>query len=216
MVIATTAREAVAKPAAFDLCGGHPVLDFVNSLDNRFSSRGRIEGLQSYDDLLRFTRQTQLLDSAQIAEVGRTVAPAVGMRALRAALALREALAAIFYAVVDQRPPRPGDLETLERYFHVADRHRELRWRQGVGEHSGLAWSWRRDERSAGLPVWVIAHSARDLLLAPEMKRVRACEAESCRWLFLDASKSHTRRWCKMKVCGNRVKARRYQARHSS
>lgn len=211
----TTDREAVAKSATFDLCGGHPVLDFVNSLDNRFDSRGCIEGLQSYDDLLRFTRQTQLLDSAEIAQVGRTVAPAAGMRVLRAAWALREALAATFYAVIDERPPPARDLETLERYFHVADRHRALRWTQGGSERSALAWSWRRHEGSAELPVWVIAHAARDLLLAPEMKRVRACEAETCRWLFLDTSKSHTRRWCKMKVCGNRVKARRYQARHS-
>jgi predicted RNA-binding Zn ribbon-like protein len=215
MVTATIDRASAGKPAIFDLCGGHPVLDFVNSLDHRFGSRDRIEGLQSYDDLLRFTRQTQLLDSAQIAQLGRTVALAEGMRALRAAWALREALATTFYAMIDERPPPPGDLETLERHFHVADRHRELRWRQDVSEHAGLSWSWRRDNVSAALPVWVMSHAARDLLLGPEMKHVRACEAESCRWLFLDTSKSHTRRWCNMKVCGNRVKARRYQARHS-
>jgi predicted RNA-binding Zn ribbon-like protein len=214
MVTATLDRASAGKPATFDLCGGHPVLDFVNSLDHRFGSRDRLEGLQSYDDLLRFTRQTQLLDSAQIAQLGRTGTLAEGMRALRAAWALREALAATFYAILDERPPLPGDLETLERHFHVADRHRELRW-QDVSEHSGLSWSWRRGNVSAALPVWVIAHAARDLLLGPEMKHVRACEAENCRWVFLDTSKSHTRRWCNMKVCGNRVKARRYQARHS-
>jgi predicted RNA-binding Zn ribbon-like protein len=215
MVMITKDREAPGKPATFDLCGGHAVLDFVNSLDNRCNNRGRIEGLQSYDDLLRFTRQTGLLDSAQIAQVGRTVTPGEGMRALRAARALREALAATLYAFIDERLPPPADLETLERHFHVADRHHELRWGQGADEHSRLSWSWRRDEGGAALPVWVISHAARDLLVAPEMKRVRACEAESCRWLFLDTSKSHTRRWCKMTVCGNRVKAQRYQARHS-
>lgn len=215
MVTGTLDRESAGKPAIFDLCGGHPVLDFVNSLDHRFGSRGRIEGLQSYDDLLLLTRQTQLLDSAQIAQLGRTVTPAEGIRALRAACALREALAATFYAMIDERTPLPGDLETLESHFHVADRHRELRWRQGVSEHFALSWSWRRENVAAALPVWVLAHAARDLLLGPEMKHVRACEAETCRWLFLDTSKSHTRRWCNMKVCGNRVKARRYQARHS-
>lgn len=215
MVTITKDREPVGKPATFDLCGGHPVLDFVNSLDNRFGGRGCVEGLQRYDDLLQFTRQTQLLDSELILQVGRAVAPAAGMRALRGARALREALAATFYAAIERRPPPPSDLETLERHFHAADRHRALRWRQGVSEHSGLAWSWRRDETDAELPVWVLAVTARDLLVAPEMQRLRACEAETCRWLFLDTSKSHTRRWCKMKVCGNRVKARRYQARHS-
>lgn len=214
-MVSATDREGVGKPGAFDLCGGQPVLDFVNTLDNRFDSRGSIEGLQSYEDLLRFTRQTGLLDPAQILQVERTAASAEVMRALRAARTLREALAAILYAVISGRPPPSNDLETLEHHVHAADRHRELRWRHGAGEQPGLAWSWRRGESDAELPVWALALAARDLLVSPEVERVRACEAETCRWLFLDNSKSHTRRWCKMKVCGNRVKARRYQARHS-
>ena len=31
-----------------------------------------------------------------------------------------------------------------------------------------------------------------------------------CLWLFVDASKSGTRRWCDMASCGNRAKARRH------
>lgn len=214
-MVSATARERVGGPATFDLCGGHPVLDFVNSLDNRFNTRGCVEGLQSYADLLRFMRQTRLLDSAQLVQVERKAALPDGVRALRAAWALREALAATFYAVVGGRSPPSDDLQTLERCFLTVDRHRELRWRHGAGEQPGLAWSWKRGEGDAELPVWVLALAARDLLLSPEAERVRACEAETCRWLFLDNSKSHTRRWCKMRVCGNRVKARRYQARHS-
>lgn len=200
-----------ARAATFDLCGGHPVLDLVNSLDNRFDGRGGTEGLQSYEDLLRFTLQTHLLDSAQVAELGRTASPAAGLRALRAARALREAIAGIHYAALDGKPPAATDLDTLERYFHVADRHRELRWRN-TGEQSGFAWSWRDEERDAALPVWVLARAALDLMLSPEAHHVRACESVTCRWLFLDTSKSHTRRWCKMKLCGNRMKARRFQA----
>ena len=214
-MVSATNPVTLVRPVVFDLCGGHPVLDFVNSLDNRFNSRGCIEGLQDYDDLLRFTLQTQLLDSARIAHFGQTVTPAAGIRALREAKALREALAATLYAVTGGRPPPANDLRTLERCFHGADRHRELRWQQGVGERPALTWSWRRDAGDAALPVSALAHAARDLLVSPEMERVRTCEAETCRWLFLDTSKSHTRRWCKMKVCGNRMKARRYQTRHS-
>lgn len=205
----------VGEPGIFDLCGGHPVLDLVNSLDNRFNSRGRIERLQSYDDLLQFARQTQLLDSARMAQLEQTVTPAAGMRAVRAARALREALAATLYAVAGGRAPPANDLQTLERYFHAADRHRELQWQRAAGTQSSLAWSWRRDEGDAELPVRALAHAARDLLVSSRMERVRTCEAETCRWLFLDTSKSHTRRWCKMKVCGNRMKARRYQTRHA-
>ena len=41
---------------------------------------------------------------------------------------------------------------------------------------------------------------------SPRMKK-------TCRWLFLDRSKNHSRRWCDMRICGNRSKTRRFYAR---
>jgi predicted RNA-binding Zn ribbon-like protein len=64
------------------------------------------------------------------------------------------------------------------------------------------------------LPVWAMAQSAAGLLTSAAMEHVRACSSPTCRWLFLDTSKNHSRRWCDMKLCGNRMKARRFQARH--
>jgi predicted RNA-binding Zn ribbon-like protein len=48
------------------------------------------------------------------------------------------------------------------------------------------------------------------------MQRLRSCDNPECRWLFLDTSKNQTRRWCDMKLCGNRMKARRFKAQHSA
>ena len=208
-------QSTSGKTAAFDRSGGHPALDFVNSLDNRFGGKEQVEGLASYGDLLRFAREMGLLDSAQAAQVLRAVTPEAAARALRAGRALREALAETLYAVVDEQSPPTAGLRVLERYLRVADRHRELRWRPDADDHPALGWRWRPNERNAELPVWAIAQAARDLMLSPDMKRLRACEVHTCRWLFLDTSRNHSRRWCKMKVCGNRMKARRYQIRHS-
>jgi predicted RNA-binding Zn ribbon-like protein len=36
------------------------------------------------------------------------------------------------------------------------------------------------------------------------------CGGGLCGWLFLDESRGKRRRWCDMKDCGNREKARRY------
>jgi predicted RNA-binding Zn ribbon-like protein len=62
----------------------------------------------------------------------------------------------------------------------------------------------------------LLAQSALDLLLAEDTPRLHACASDTCRWLFLDTSKNRTRRWCDMKTCGNRAKARRYNAAHSA
>lgn len=61
-------------------------------------------------------------------------------------------------------------------------------------------------------PLWASALSAVELLTSPDLGRVTRCSGEGCAWLFVDASKNRSRRWCDMSVCGNRAKARRYRA----
>ncbi|MBE1532761.1 CGNR zinc finger domain-containing protein [Actinomadura algeriensis] len=43
--------------------------------------------------------------------------------------------------------------------------------------------------------------------------RLRPCGNPDCRLFLLDRSRAGTARWCSMKTCGNRLKARRHQAR---
>jgi predicted RNA-binding Zn ribbon-like protein len=47
-------------------------------------------------------------------------------------------------------------------------------------------------------------------------RRLRACAAPECRWIFYDDSRNGAGRWCSMSSCGNRVKTARYRARKSS
>lgn len=205
-------------PPLFDLSGGHPALDLVNTLDHRFADAAPIELLADYGALLRFAQQTGLLDPGQVRLLTKSVQPQTAARALRFARELREALAAAFYGNLDKRPPPSADIRTLERHFRAAERHRELHWQEAAARkgQAGMAWQWGRFEKQAELPIWALAERAAPLMLTDAMQRVRACEADTCRWLFLDTSKNHTRRWCNMKVCGNRMKARRFQARRGA
>lgn len=201
------------KETLFDLCGGHPALDFVNSLDNRFRADGPNEMLPSYADLLRFLEESGLLTRQQARALSKTITPEVAAPVLDATRELREATAAVFYGSLERQRPQQQDLELLEKHFMSASRHRELQWGEDSQTPAGLSWSWGRNASDPRLPVWTVALSVSDILLSPDMARVRTCAVDTCRWLFLDTSKNHTRRWCNMKVCGNRVKARRFQAR---
>ena len=58
-----------------------------------------------------------------------------------------------------------------------------------------------------------IIKSAADLLVSPELKRVKQCADDACGWLFMDKSRNNSRRWCSMKDCGNRAKAHRHYLR---
>ncbi len=206
----------------FDLCGGHPALDFVNSLDNRYRDDGPNEMLTGYGDLLRFLVESQELDPQSARSLSKTITPDSSERILRSVRELREATAGVLYRVVEGESPAASDLRVLEKYFLEASRHRELHW-DSVGPGAddpaarpSLVWRWGRHEREPELPIWILSNSVSDLLMSDQMSHLRACAVDTCRWLFLDTSKNHSRRWCNMKVCGNRMKARRFQARRGS
>lgn len=44
-------------------------------------------------------------------------------------------------------------------------------------------------------------------------QRLKACEAEDCRWAYYDRSPAGRGRWCTMASCGSRAKMRAYRAR---
>jgi predicted RNA-binding Zn ribbon-like protein len=192
----------------YQLIAGHPVLDFVNTLDYRFAPTGPIELLADYDDLLAFVRQSGLANERQRAALQGAGHPPVTGQALRSARELREGLATWFYSA-DEGPARLEAVKSLEQYFLDADRHREL---TDFGALQ-VAWTWGRFENHPRLPVWLIARAAAVLLTSVDVDRIHQCKSASCRWLFLDMSKNHSRRWCDMKLCGNRMKARRFQRR---
>ena len=208
----------------FDLCGGHPALDFVNSLDNRFREDGPNEMLASYPDLLRFLQESGLLSRQRAQALSKGITSEAAQRVLRSTRELRESAAAVLYGTVEGSRPAQADLRVLEKYFLEAERHQELQWAaaspasqpaagQPAAAHAALKWSWGRFETEPDLPVWLLARSLSELLLSDQAAQVRECAVHTCRWLFLDTSKNHSRRWCNMKVCGNRMKARRFQAR---
>ena len=68
--------------------------------------------------------------------------------------------------------------------------------------------AYRELVESAGFDAWFGQVSPIE-----ELSRLRECASETCQWLFLDRSKSRTRRWCDMRDCGNRAKARRFYER---
>jgi predicted RNA-binding Zn ribbon-like protein len=197
---------------AFELIAGHPALDFVNTLDWRFGGKSPEELLKSYGHLLEFAEQSKVLTAVQARRLERAGAASSGAQALASCREFREALAEVFYAGLDARSPSAAARETLERYIQAARGRQKLNWRQSPR----LEWEWPDSDRDARLPLWALAIGASELMTSETVDRLRACDNPECRWLFLDTSKNHTKRWCDMRLCGNRMKARRFKAQHKA
>ena len=197
----------------FDLSGGSLCLDFCNTISRRKVPARSTDHLGSYDDLVSFAEQSKILLPKQADEL-RAHARRRGSEAreiLRRAISYREDLYRAFSALAEGKPAASDELQQINDFAVVALGHRRL---ARVDGHYCWAWQWNNKDPLDSI-LWPIAQSAADLLTSPELATVRICEAPDCAWLFLDQSRNRSRRWCDMKVCGNRQKARRhYQRTH--
>ncbi len=201
------------RPPSFDLLG-NLCLDFINTLDDRFSDKPK-ELLADYSDLAKFGEEAGVLTPAQYKYFLEN-APLKGddsERALRSARKLREALYKIFRALMNHQPAPQAAMDTLNAKIHDAALHSQLV--QTETASGARACEWRFDDLTSSFEgiLWPITRAAADLLASPNLELVRACSSPTCQWLFLDTSKNHRRRWCSMRLCGNRAKVKDFYAR---
>jgi len=184
-------------------------LDFVNTLDDRFSAEPK-ELLPNYVDLARFAEDTGMLSALQVDRLmTRSMQqPDTAKRALASAIQLREAISEIFYAPVRKKPVPAAALVILNQHVQEAAQHLAL-----VAGKGHFEWKFESDAYDLFAPLWPIARDAGELLASERLEFVRACASKTCEWLFLDESKNHRRRWCDMTKCGNRAKVRRFYTR---
>jgi predicted RNA-binding Zn ribbon-like protein len=167
--------------------------------------------LTSYEALVGWAERRGVLDPAHGERLRRAAAarPKEAARILRRATALRALIYRIFSAVGRDLPPAEPGIQELNSV--LPDANRRLRV---VRTGAGFGWDWLEDpDQPLDRVLWPIIRSAAHLLTSSELERVRLCDAGDCGWLFVDASRNRSRRWCDMSECGNRAKARRYRER---
>ncbi|MGO4336032.1 ABATE domain-containing protein [Labrys sp. KB_33_2] len=195
--------------AAARLVGGHPALDFVNTVD-AWRDRWGPDLLVSYDDLLTWAERVDLIDSALSAHLRHQAdtEPAEADAALMRARALRTTLRNLFLAETMGEAAREEDSALLNGVLRSANHQRELRLVAGSFE-----WGWREGEDLDAI-LHRIAFAAADLLTSRNGRRdVRECHGINCGWLFLDTSRGGRRQWCSEEACGTHMRVRRFRER---
>jgi predicted RNA-binding Zn ribbon-like protein len=188
------------------IVGGDPALDFINTEDGD----PPVECLRGYGDLVAWSVRVGLLSADEGGRLSGEAdrRPEEAGAVYRDALRLRGALYGVFRAVAEGGVPPSRTLEVLRGYEREAISRGRLVQRDG-----GFAWEWKDGLDLAGM-LWPIAHSATELLTSGDLDRLKLCAG--CYWVFLDASKNRSRRWCTMEVCGKDEKMRRYVAKRAA
>lgn len=192
----------------FEMSGGALCLDFANTVGDRPSSTN--EHLTGYTDLLAWGRQAGLIDTALAGRLERRAERHKGEanQVFDEAIALRGNVYRLFSALAAGGRPKVRDLTDLNRALT-----RVFPYRAVVEGEDGFEWKWSGPPGALDRMLWPVLQSTAELLTSDEIHHVRECNSDRCTWLFVDRSRTHRRRWCDMKTCGNRAKARRHYQR---
>ena len=184
-------------------------LDFINTISWRTSDHPQ-DSLTSYSDLVKWGWQAGVITEREARQLLREGAsrPKEANTVFARAVQMRGAIYRIFSALAADRRPETADLDLLNDALSQALSRLRVKSRT-----EGFTWSWADTDGTLDRVLWPVARSAAELLVSDELSRVRECAGEGCGWLFVDVSRNRLRRWCDMKSCGNRAKARRYYER---
>lgn len=197
------ARQAHAWSAA-DFVGGHPALDFLNTVTDTGRTRAEDKfvdwavvrawagksGLLEAADLTRFLRHPRQDGADELAALH-------GFR--------EDAYAALAYLTAGD-----GGSAGARAADRLAVAIRDAIGRSTFDAVDGR-FAWHPDARAALRWIDAAALGFEHLLRGDDFARVRQCGR--CTWFFVDRGRGVGRRWCDMRTCGNRAKVEAFRER---
>jgi len=199
-------RQRTAPAPGFLFVAGNPALDFVNT---RPMLRAQpTELLKDFADVLRWFVAAQFLDRTSSAKFRKRWADSPeALASLRQLLGFREQLRRQILALESQKAVSKKTLSYLNRLLAGHPLPARLVLFKGT-----LRREHRFQPRKPEDLLAPLLHAAAEMFTSFDPRRLRQCE--SCFLHFHDTTKNTARRWCSMKLCGNRAKVAKYAARH--
>lgn len=188
-MVETHPIDVEAEELRFHHASGRACLDLVATIGERW--RRRFERLRSPSDLDRWLEEVGLASPAPAAP-----------RHLEAARRLRGAIEQLAIAAMAGTAYPDGALAEVNRFAAAPDPVPQLTGEGPIAE-----------VRAVDAALSAVARDAIALFGGPLAARVRECAADDCALVFVDTSRPGSRRWCSMRVCGNRMKVARHRQR---
>ncbi len=191
------------------LVGGHPALDFLNTVKYRGAAVPN-DRLATFMDVVDWTRVAGLISDVEARNLAKSIHDISGVARLHEEIcAFREHLRLLFY------PPEQRNSD-----YHAA-----------VTEVEAATTALRpvaRVDRDSVELTWIIpieaphdlkariVNAAAELLAARSRLRIKTCSGDDCDWLFIDRTKATRRLWCDTRTCGNIARVRRHRFRRKA
>jgi len=200
-------RQSASK---FLFVGNHPCLDFINT--EMIQQGHPVDLLGSFGDLIAWLVQAQLLDVTEAREVtGRWGGQRESVRLFEQVKGFRAGLRAAVERIAAGRTVPPSTLSAINELLR-----RRVGYTQLVRGRGGFERKFRSESNGADRLLVPLAEAASDLLCDGDLSLIKRCSNAACILYFYDTTKNHGRRWCSMRLCGNRMKVAAHYRRGRS
>jgi len=196
-------RQAHVWSAA-DFVGGHPALDFLNTVADTGKTRDE-DKLVDWAAVRAWAGKSGLLAGADLTRFLRHPRQD-GTDELAALQGFREDA----YVALAHLTSGGGGSAGARAAGRLAEAIRDAIGRSSFDAVDGR-FAWRPDARAASRWVDAAALGFEHLLRGDDFARVRQCGR--CTWFFVDHGRGVGRRWCNMRTCGNRAKVEAFRER---
>jgi predicted RNA-binding Zn ribbon-like protein len=184
----------------FYFIGNYLCLDFINTQVVRGGQQ--IDLLDGFEALVSWLTQAQVLGALKAEELiktwgGKPESVKVFERALSFRADLREMTGQIGLGKAVSQSVMVQTNEFLRQPAGYTELERS---------GDGFEKRFRADYKEPLHLLRPIAESVCDLLCYAALPLIKKCGNEECVLMFYDTTKNHSRRWCSMSACGNRMK----------
>ncbi len=192
----------------FIFVGNNRCLDFINT---QIIEKGRpVDLLGDFSDLVEWLKRAGVLDSTEAKKVlKRWDNKPQGERTFERSWAFRAILGEMVEKIVKGKSVQQPTIDAINDLFSHGIGYTQLTRAQ-----DGFKTRFHIESDAAIHLLVPIAESASDLLCYGDLSLIKKCENPNCVLYFYDISKNHTRRWCSMRICGNRTKVAAHYRRN--
>ena len=204
----TTGRARLRQPFLF--VGNHPCLDFINT---QMIVRGNpTDLLGGCEDLVAWLVQASMVDKVQAVVVMTQWDHKDQEQLFEQGVMFRKTLREMVARIVARKSIPDSAVTSINQILARCPGYPQLVYAKGRFERQFQSQASQKEGLLAPL-----AEAASDLLCSGKLSLVKKCGNAACILYFYDTTKNHTRNWCSMQLCGNRIKvAAHYQRRRNN
>lgn len=184
---------------AFLFVGNHPCLDFINT---QMIIRGDLTDLlETFDDLIAWMVQAERVSKGEGEAMRSGFSRRETDQALEQARSFRATLREMTEHIVRRKGIPRAAVTEINRLLSQRPGYPKIVQRGSKFEETVVSKAINTDNLLSPL-----AGAASDLLCRGNLDLIKKCASDACILYFYDTTKSHTRNWCSMQLCGNRIK----------